>query len=75
MGKTTIYVHTDGDMGETCFDVITHDGDMDTLERGVFMAGHIDDTAIAIVDNVVAGQFITTIDHAPGCSVTGYESH
>lgn len=75
MAKTTIYVHTSDETAETCFDVITHDGDIDTLERGVFTSGHIGDTAIAIVDSVVADQFITTFDHAPGCSVTGYEKH
>lgn len=75
MGKTTIYVHTDGEVAETCFDVITHEGDIDTLERGVFTSGHIGDTAIAIVDSVIADQFIGTFNHAPGCNVTGHESH
>lgn len=75
MRKTTIYVNTEDETAETCFDVITHNGRPDVLETGVNMAGHYEHTAIAVVDSGRAGQFIDAINHAPGCQVTGYETH
>lgn len=72
---TTIYVHTESTNAELAFNAFTHYGNPDTLDTGVYLAAVIGETGVTVVDTERAEQFISDFNHAPGCSVIGYETH
>lgn len=74
-GTTTIYVSTLDKTAKQCFDVITHYHDAKTLDDGVYASWHLSETSIAIVDSVRATYYTNAFDGAPGCHVSGTESH
>lgn len=72
---TTIYVHTESENAQLAFNAFTHYGSPDTLDTGVYLAAVLGETGVAVVDTARAEQFICDFNHAPGCRVTGYETH
>lgn len=75
MSKTTIYVTTESELATLAFNAFTHYGEENSLDSGVYLAAVIGETGVAVVDTARAEQFISDFNHAPGCSVTGYETH
>lgn len=73
----TIYVDFDGENGPDCFGVLTHAGDPSELDEkgGVSGAWNMGEYGVAIVDDKFADRLTDQLDHAPGCSVRGYENH
>ncbi|MGH2479411.1 MAG: hypothetical protein ACRDHW_07135 [Ktedonobacteraceae bacterium] len=73
--RTAIYVSLRDETASDCFDVLTHDGDPETLEPGVSLSLNFGASGVAVVETKRASGLMGLMNHTPGCQVTKYETH
>ena len=69
---TTIYTEFDNEIGETCLEVLAHQ-----WEEAQYLGNLSGNKSVILYEGKESGaqNFMNIINHAPGCRVTGHESH